>query len=45
MRSRKPGAGRGGKEKLETRSHCLFSDSLDRNQANCRGVRGCVCPR
>jgi hypothetical protein len=27
-RSRKPSAGRGGGEKLETRSHCLFSDIL-----------------
>jgi len=42
-RSRKLGAGRGGGEKLKTRSHCLFSDSLDRNQANCYGVRKCVC--
>jgi hypothetical protein len=42
-RSRKPGAGRGGGEKLETKSHCLFSDSLDRNQTKCRVVRGCVC--
>jgi len=28
MRFRKPGAGHGGGEKLEMRSHCLFSDIL-----------------
>jgi len=27
-KSRKPDAGRGGGEKLETKSHCLFSDIL-----------------
>jgi len=46
-RSRKSGAGRGGGEKLETRSHCLFSDILYINslrlfvcQSVCDGVLG-----
>ncbi len=37
-KSQKLGAGRGGGEKLETRSHYLFLNSLDRNQVNYRGV-------